>query len=722
MKIFGAVSRLTGIFFRKNSNDVGLRANQATTYTATRNSDLPPGDTDHVLVSANSTQVLTNKDIDGGTASNTSRITVPKGLYSSLLLLTRKEGTILYATDLDQFYSDDGTNLNPIGSGSAGGINYIDAPSTATGWSFTTNFGTSATTQTAGDLPLGGTIETAILLRSVGVNTEALENASYSFTTPEVGGVKTPVSFFMRPGTGFASNEWTISIYQGSTRQPLSTDSSSITYIPNTSGQFVTTFMAVKNTTYTVRFSRINGSGTAVLNVAQVFVGLQAINQGAAVQYLGQLTLTPVGFGVTSAGRWDAWRIGDRMKISGRWTSGTPSGSNASLTLPAGYTINTASMGSSSLNVGVWVNLRPTSGTIYSTDSGGIAFYDGSTTNTIFFTDNTGASSGVYEKRAGNVVASIAGGYDVNFELPIAEWAGSGTVNLAQNDVQFASDDGTSDIYGPNGSPVPNQAFNTGTTTLNFAFPNGLSTTDAYVLELSTGTGFPFAPAADIFPYFQGNNGTSNNVYGMRGYFTSATNYEAKFGSQGTKVDASNASNGTTAWSTLFAAGARYRLRRSASGQAVGFGEVVPGQSSGLVASAGLKGRTDGGTVAAGYVGQQLVSAVTAVSVSNVGFTNVTSLAVTAGTWLLTGSVMNNGANGNTYIAGGISPTSASITGTTSGYDRFIGAVVSTSGVGQVAIPGKYITISATTTYYLVAQMSTVSSNCDGFIQAVRVA
>jgi hypothetical protein len=41
------------------------------------------------------TQVFTNKDYDGGTASNSSRITVPKDTYANLLLLTRKEGTMV---------------------------------------------------------------------------------------------------------------------------------------------------------------------------------------------------------------------------------------------------------------------------------------------------------------------------------------------------------------------------------------------------------------------------------------------------------------------------------------------------------------------------------------------------------------------------------------------------------------------------------------------------
>lgn len=65
MKVFGSISRLVSILFRKDSQDITVRPNQATTYTAARDVQLPPGDAAHVLISADSTQTLTNKTIDG---------------------------------------------------------------------------------------------------------------------------------------------------------------------------------------------------------------------------------------------------------------------------------------------------------------------------------------------------------------------------------------------------------------------------------------------------------------------------------------------------------------------------------------------------------------------------------------------------------------------------------------------------------------------------------
>lgn len=70
-------------------------------------------------------ETLTNKtvsgasiqlsDIDGGIASNTSRLTLPKGNKVDLDALTRKEATLVYAQDQDTVYIDNGSTLSPLG-------------------------------------------------------------------------------------------------------------------------------------------------------------------------------------------------------------------------------------------------------------------------------------------------------------------------------------------------------------------------------------------------------------------------------------------------------------------------------------------------------------------------------------------------------------------------------------------------------------------------------
>lgn len=88
-------------------------------------------------VGISTADILTNKDIDGGTASSTSRITLPKAATGTLSGLTRKQGTVLYDTTLNKPYYDDGTNLIAFGTGSGGVKNYIsngDAENSTTGW------------------------------------------------------------------------------------------------------------------------------------------------------------------------------------------------------------------------------------------------------------------------------------------------------------------------------------------------------------------------------------------------------------------------------------------------------------------------------------------------------------------------------------------------------------------------------------------------------------
>lgn len=72
MIVYGSITRLVSIVFRKDSNDITLRPNQATTYTASRDIQAPSGDADHVLVSRTSTDTLTNKTLTAPTVNNGS--------------------------------------------------------------------------------------------------------------------------------------------------------------------------------------------------------------------------------------------------------------------------------------------------------------------------------------------------------------------------------------------------------------------------------------------------------------------------------------------------------------------------------------------------------------------------------------------------------------------------------------------------------------------------
>lgn len=79
------------------------------------------------VADVSSSQVFTNKDYDGGTASDTSRFTLSQADTSTLEGLTRKEGTVFYDTDRDNIVYDDGSNILPLeSSGGSGSKNYLD--------------------------------------------------------------------------------------------------------------------------------------------------------------------------------------------------------------------------------------------------------------------------------------------------------------------------------------------------------------------------------------------------------------------------------------------------------------------------------------------------------------------------------------------------------------------------------------------------------------------
>jgi hypothetical protein len=94
------------------------------------------------LVGDTNTQGISNKtitasDIDGGTASNTSRLTTPKHTLATLQGLTRKEGTILFASDNKRLFVDNGTSLVSVGGATGGGS---DAIFYENGKTITTNY------------------------------------------------------------------------------------------------------------------------------------------------------------------------------------------------------------------------------------------------------------------------------------------------------------------------------------------------------------------------------------------------------------------------------------------------------------------------------------------------------------------------------------------------------------------------------------------------------
>lgn len=80
------------------------------------------------LITADATVQLTNKDYAGGAASNARRLTLPSAAKATLSGLTRKEATLVYATDEDRVYVDNGTTLVGVGGGGGGSAVVLRVP------------------------------------------------------------------------------------------------------------------------------------------------------------------------------------------------------------------------------------------------------------------------------------------------------------------------------------------------------------------------------------------------------------------------------------------------------------------------------------------------------------------------------------------------------------------------------------------------------------------
>lgn len=151
-----------------------------------------------------------------------------------------------------------------------------------------------------------------------------------------------------------------------------------------------------------------------------------------------------------------------------------------------------------------------------------------------------------------------------------------------------------------------------------------------------------------------------------------------------------------------------------------------------------IGGLTDGSSAGAGIVNQVISSSVlfaSRASISSNTETNVTSISVTAGRWMLFGNVgyLPAGSTSVTQFSEGISLTTAampasSTLGVPSGAGEFsivknMAAAVPASTYIMDSLSGITISVNATTTFYLVARTIFTISTMEawGGIRAVRI-
>lgn len=703
------VLRLAGDLVKAGSDSLTLTTTGATDVT------LPTTGTLSTLAGS---EQLTNKDIDGGTASNSSRITLPKAATATLSALTRKQGTLVYDTTVNQVFADDGTNLNPVGSG-AGEKNYISTgSSSAAGWTASDAGITVATTTTAADIPRENTTRSGILLTRVSGSTAY---AYYRFTLDDADyNRKLKVKFDMKPGASFASQDFKVDVYSNtasdysgtSTRLSLSGDNSTPeTLLTNFTGQFQTTFDTPGSTSPYIELRVGLGATTSgtTLVISDVVVGPGIQPQGAAVSEWQ--SVTPAFTNVTvgdgaNTGKWR--RVGSSMEYLGNFTLGSTSSISGEIELQIPNSLTWDSGLYSEVTLGV----------AYARDAGTskhtlAAAADASSFNRIHFNTNTADAPA-----NSTTPFTWTNGDSLSWHvfIPIAEWAGSGTVNIAQNDVEYASNSATSDAdnttsfaYGPGGSSIPTVALSAARTR-RVRFQSPIQATDSLSLEVMT-TGGRWAPVAQgvlpdgsrIIDAYASHNGTT---YGMgRIEVVNATDVDVLFGRYPSTVGATTyggtPSNG---WDNI-TAGVKWRLRKIAGGLAVGFGNVAQ-NSAGLVKSAGqLLGTNTNDAAATGYVGEY-VEIGGSVTPSSSNYVTGSALSLTPGDWDIRLLFSSNGNGGSAAgYAVGISTDSTSTTFSDiddngSGMNYSQGSLNSSRGGSSMVVRKS---ISSTTSYYAKA-------------------
>jgi hypothetical protein len=477
---------------------------------------------------------------------------------------------------------------------------------------------------TAADLPRATTTQFGLKILPVNTKTD------YVYTTfkldPADGAKKLKVQFDQNPLTGFVSSDltlevdsctvaWTVAVNTAATcsgtsaRLPLSTDASAVTSLPNLTGTYRTTFDSPAFASAPFILLKIAQVSTAThaLVISDLIVGPGTVTQGAALSGWQTSTMTIGGStsaptkGTNSLDLFSWRREGDsiHMRYSYLQTGAGSAGSGTYLfPLPNGYTVNTSynTTAAANGNAADINNFGPGNAydgtneyilTAYAYNSTNIAL---SLMTSITLTNTLGSA----HVPLSNASARIA--FDI--VVPVNELAGSGTVNVAQNDIQYYSgvvqtagtwnSSGTvTTVIGPAGSQMGNSTPSGTTVTYTFVPPTPIPVGATPVFQMSPDQ-IHWSPIPNPFGtgVMEGIKFDGTNYVGVGLAVTSTGTIQMTIGKY--------AYGGTGAWNGTF----YFRIAVGLPGQAVGYG-----LASGNVGSSGLVSYEDSGTFTVALTG-----------------------------------------------------------------------------------------------------------------------
>lgn len=363
--------------------------------------------------------------------------------------------------------------------------------------------------------------------------------------------------------------------------------------IPAITGSFVTSVDMPGSTAPYIEIRIVATAGTT-LYLGSILMGPGTITQGAVISEWQ--SWTPTGSwtsNTTYTGRYR--RVGNigefrvRLLLSGAptATSLTISLSALNLTIDTSALAQTVSQNSTILGFGKGLD----SGT---TDIGGFQVYYSNTTSVAaFYVSSTTGTTSIINATS-PITFATNDVLDFYFSAPIAEFSGSGTLNLgAGAQVEYAAWNGTTTVYGPSGAAFPSitaSAVDTVTIhTITWQYPKQAN--DAIWLEINptTSDDSQWVSLGDsatdrnwtVSKYQMQSTGAAARYYGIGYRQGTSTTSTVEFGNAGMRPAAAGAYGSVgDNWTT----GYRYRLCKLKPSSPVGFG-LASATASGLVSN-----------------------------------------------------------------------------------------------------------------------------------------
>jgi hypothetical protein len=468
------------------------------------------------------------------------------------------------------------------GSGS-GEKNYIGNPNNATNWSVSGAGVTVVTESGVNNLPNNVTQTSGIRITRVSGTTDyarfrfTLDTADYN--------KKFKVSFDQKyAGTAgdytLAVFSNTASDYTGTSTQ-LQLQTSSVSAL---TGSFVTSVDMPGSTAPYIEFRVVAVAGTTPLYLNNVYVGPGTITPGAAVsEWVSYVPTGSWSTNTTYTGQWR--RVGSNMEL--RFSveaSGAPTAAVLTVNIPSGFTIDTSKLrlptGSNDEILGVAHLLDAGAshmrlGQVVYNNTSSVRFLAGNAAGT----DGNPDNNFPFTWAANDKLWGSA-------SLPIAEWAGNGTVNLgAGAQVEYAATSGTwnadssTTVYGPGGQPMGGALAVGRLKTITWQYP--IQAGDQIMVEGSR-DGLTWAPlngfAFSVGQVIPGLTSTATEAAGVSFYNPSSTQTIVVFNRY---VQIANDDAPVTDWPS---SNAYWRVRKSSASAPVGFSLAGTVTGAGFVA------------------------------------------------------------------------------------------------------------------------------------------